>query len=213
MKNAYTNKTNRFKFKIKELKNLDKAWNLINEFRITKISRAKYRKNIIDKINNKYTLDQFYYIEIIIEKMYWNLRDKLKLIFDEQHKYKKTSKVDSLHEIQDNILIKNKKATLSNIRKSYIENDKSIFYVYDYPNDFDLIVSSVMINRSAYETIMEDIVDIFNLNIDPYTNIIEFDYPFPNLNTIKPFAYSKIKRLDNILNLYYVKNSDGNWFL
>ncbi len=88
-------------------------------------------------------------------------------------------------------------------------------YKYNYPNDFDMLIFSIMINRSTYETILSNpyitLNEINNLIKNPYTSIIEFDYPFPNLNTIKPFVYSMKERIENIKKMYYSSNSFDNW--
>jgi hypothetical protein len=48
---------------------------------------------------------------------------------------------------------------------------------------------------------------------EPYNSIIEFDYPFPNLNTIKPFVFSIKERLQNINHMYYSDNADEHWIV
>jgi hypothetical protein len=53
---------------------------------------------------------------------------------------------------------------------------------------------------------------IDELDIEPYYNNIEFDYPFPNLNTIKPFAVDRNTRMEKIQKMYYDKNAEENWF-
>ena len=178
MGNPYTNKNNNHILTKKEIKLLDKAWNLINDFRKTEISRNKYRKTIIEKIKNKYTPDELYTLEIIIEKMYWNLHNKIQKNFDmEQYVEKKTIIDDSnLGRIKNKILTKNKRAKESNVRKSYVydENSEIVLYKYNYPDDLDLIISAIMINRSIYETIMGNKLNINNLIIEPYNNNIEF---------------------------------------
>jgi hypothetical protein len=217
MVNPYINKKNNYILTKKEIKLLDNAWKLINDFRNTEISRNKYRKAIIEKIKNKYTSDELYTLEIIIEKIYWNLHDKMKKKFDiEQNIHKKNIIDDSnLERIKNNILTKNKRVKESNVRKSYIYDmdTQTVLYKYNYPDDLDLIISTVMINRSAYETIMGNKLSINNLVIDPYNNNIEFDYPYPNLNTIEPFATTAQIRLNNINDMYYIDNSEINWFL
>ena len=59
---------------------------------------------------------------------------------------------------------------------------------------------------------MGDKADISNLQIEPYNNTIEYDYPYPNLNTIEPFAIDNKRRIQNIKNMYYSQNSELYWF-
>lgn len=228
MSSAYVNNKNNYNLTEKELCILDNVWELINEFRMTYISRNKYRKNLIERIQNKYSIDEVYTLEMIVEKMYWNLVDKIKLDFDLHSNIREKYKFD-LQRIRNKILQRNKFSKESNVRKSYVydENENKLLYKYNYPDDFDLIISSIITNRSAYETIMSNQINIINLEINPYENIVEFDYGFPNLNTLKEFALSKkTTRLQNIRRMYYygermqsrnttndTKNTELAWFV
>ena len=212
--NPYANNKLKYNLTRKELLLVDRAWELIYDLAETEISRYKYRKVVIDKIKNKYTEKEFYILETIIEKMYWNLEDKIKKTFDVNiHLYKKFGKFQ-LTNVVNQIYKKNKRVKESNIRKSYVYDvrKQEVLYKYNYPNELDLIVSSIIINRSTYETIMGDKADISNLQIEPYNNTIEYDYPYPNLNTIEPFAIDNKRRIQNIKNMYYSQNSELYWF-
>ena len=211
--NSYTNEKNLYTLTEKEIELLDKAWELINDIRTTEISRNKYRKAMIEKIRDKYTSQEFFILEKIVEKMYWNLVDKVKKSFDIDMSIRQRKNFD-LERIKDKILKRNKRAIESNVRKSYVydEHVNKLLYKYNYPNELDLIVSSIITNRSVYETIMSDEMDINNIEIEPYGNIVEFDYAFPNLNTIKPFATTNDTRQENIEKLYYGDDPEINWF-
>ena len=84
MSNPYNDKNLFFPLFEDEIKILDNVWNFLDEFREGKITRSKYRKYIIEKIKNKYNINDFYKMEIIVEKMYWNLSSKIK----KDHKHK-----------------------------------------------------------------------------------------------------------------------------
>jgi hypothetical protein len=208
--NPYNNKNLKFPLLKKELKVLDKVWEFINDFRETKITRSKYKKYITEKIINKYDINDFYNLEKIVEKIYWNLVTKIKK--DKNLKYLKPEiffkeKYD-LNETKNKILMRNNKIKESTVEKTFVvTKSNKLLYKYKYPNDLDLLVSSIMINRSVYETIMSEEAEIFSIEIEPYNNIIEFDYPYPNLNTIKSFTKSKEERMNNIRNMYYYENS------
>jgi hypothetical protein len=216
--NPYNNIKLNFSLDQKEIKLLDKVWEFINDFRETKLTRNKYTKYIIEKIKKKYKINEFYIYENITEKIYWNLVDKIK----NDHEIKseiffkninqnipknmiKNMIKDVIKETKRKILMRNNKIKESTIKKTFITTSKNILYKYNYPDDLDLIVASVIINRSLYETIMSENKSIFDIDIiiEPYNNIIEFDFPFPNLNTIKPFTKSKKERIINIYNEYY----------
>jgi hypothetical protein len=209
MQNPYNNKDLIYILTEKELSLIDEVWILINIFNNTELTRNKYRKIIINIIKNRYTIEKFYELEIIIEKMYWNLVNKIKLYFFVNNKIK-SKETNNIEKIKNKILIKNKNITLSNIRKSYICENNKILYKYDYPNELDMISTSIMINRSIYETIMINI-NIYEF-IEPYNNM-EFDYPFPNLNTIKPFSFNEETRFENIKKMYYDDDCEKNWFI
>lgn len=209
--NLYKNK---YALTQREILLIDRAWELLYDLSDTEISRYKYRKKIIEKVRNKYTKQEFYTLEIIIEKMYWNLIDKIKKIFDvDPSLYKKSGKM-KINTVINQIYKNNKRAKESNIRKSYIHNPKrqEIIYKYNYPNNLDMISSSIIIHRSTYETIMGNQTDISDLQIEPYNNIIEYDYPYPNLNTIAPFVTDNKRRIKNINDMYYSQNPELYWF-
>jgi hypothetical protein len=167
------------------------------------LTRGKYREFIAKKIKETYTIEEFYKLEKNIEKMYWNLYSKIKNDINAKPKIFLKQNYDP-KKIENKILKRNAKIKESTVKKTYIETKKgNLFYKYNYPNDLDLLLSSIMINRSVYETIMSDEEYIFNIELEPYNNIIEFDYPFPNLNTLKSFSSNKNSRLNNISKMYY----------
>ena len=119
-----------------------------------------------------------------------------------------------LEDTTNKILMRNKNIKESNIRKTYVitKND-NLLYKYKYPDNIDLLLSSIMINRSLYETIMSNQNPITEMDLKPYNNTIEFDYPFPNLNMIKEFTKSNEERLENIKKMYYDENAEKKWFM
>jgi hypothetical protein len=208
---AYNNNL-KFPLDDNEIKNIDNVWNFMNKFRITELTRYKYRNKITNKIKNDYLLEEFYEFEIIAEKLYWNLAFKIKEEIDLSNQVYVKKEYD-IKNIKNKILMRSQKIKRSNLRKSYVITKNKIFlYKYEYPNDFDLLIASIIQNRSLYETIMANPSLIYSIEINPYNNNIEFDYPYPNLNTIKPFSKSKKKRINNIKNLYYSGESHKNWF-
>jgi len=53
---------------------LKKVWEFINAFKSDMTDTSEYRKHLIEKIRKKYDVDQFYELEKIANKMFWNLR-------------------------------------------------------------------------------------------------------------------------------------------
>lgn len=212
MVNPYNNINLKFSLNNKEIKHIDKMWDFLDIFRTSQLTRHKYRKFIIKTIKSNYDIDTFYFYEYMIEKIYWNLVFKIKKDLKMKPEIFLKKNVSDISEIENKILMRNKKIKESNVRKTYIlTKNNNILYKYLYPNDIDLLASSIMQNRSLYETIMSNKQYLFDIEIEPYNNNIEFDYPFPNLNTIKYFQIKKEERLNNIFNLYYLDNCEKNW--
>lgn len=206
--NPYNNFNLKYPLSNDDIKYIDDVWILIDKLRKTFLTRGKYKK-YVTKIINKYNIDNYLILEKIIEKMYWNLVYKFNSKFYTisktkiyNIKYNKNNENEQINLIKNDILIKNIKITESMIDKTYIIANNNIFYKYTYPDDFDLFISSIIINRSIYETIMSN-NDYNDLHIEPYNNIVEFDFPFPNLNTIKEFIYNNEIRKNNIIKLYH----------
>ncbi len=201
--NPYNNNNLKFPLSIKELKMLDETWKFLTDFRETKLTRKKYKIYMTQKIKNEYNIKEFYILEKNAEKLYWNLVAKIKKDFHLKSEIFLKENLD-LNETKNKILMRNNKIKESTVEKTFIfvKNNK-LLYKYKYPDDLDLIVSSIMINRSVYETIMSEENDIFSIEIEPYNNIIEFDYLFPNLNTIKSFTQTKKERMNNIYKMFY----------
>lgn len=210
--NPYHNNQLIYNLDDSEIELLDNVWKFIGDFRITKISRTKYREYIVNKIKNKYDIEQFYNFEIIVEKLYWNLLYKLRYDIDFSPEVFIKQEYN-LEDTTNKILMRNKNIKESNIRKTYVvTKNNNLLYKYDYPNSIDLLMSSIIINRTLYETIMINYNSINEFDLKPYNNTIEFDYPFPNLNTIKGFTKSYEERIENIIKMYYVENAEKNWF-
>jgi len=200
-----------------EIYQIDNVWKFIDNFKCDTLTKNTYILKTIKKIKNIYSLPDFFMYETLTEKIYWNLFD---FIVDKIYIYdvikEKENKTESeiLYKILKNSLIGK-----SSIRKSFIYNKKhkSYMYKYNYPNDLDILLFKIMLNRSTYETILSNINitldDINELTKNTNLSLIEFDYPFPNLNTIKPFVYTAKERLNNIKKMYYSVNSMENWFI
>ena len=73
-KNIYMNANLKYPISDKEYKNIDKVWELINIYNKLFVSVTDQRNYLIKNIRKKYTLDDFYYLESIIDKLFWNLR-------------------------------------------------------------------------------------------------------------------------------------------
>ena len=215
--NPYNNNHNKYDFTIEELKSIDFAWELINMFNITFLTKMELREKMITYINKKYNVEEFDRLEIIIEKMFWNLifivNKILENNFIEQTIKQKDNSYDLTKQIR-RIYKKNKLLCESYINKIIVFKDDKLYYKYNYPNNFDIIISSIMSDRIIYETIYNNIdkLDInFIQSIISNINIKEnFDYLFPNINTIIPFSYKN--RIERIKKYYFNNKFDALWF-
>ena len=72
--NIYTNINLKYPINTEEHKNINKVWELINIYNKPFVSITDKRNYLIKNIKKKYTIEEFYYLESIIEKLFWNLR-------------------------------------------------------------------------------------------------------------------------------------------
>ena len=163
--NPYNNGYNKFSYTIDELNYIDDCWNLIDIFSTSYLTKSELREKIILFVSTSYSPEEFERLEIIIEKMYWNiitlLRDILYQSYIEQKTFtKETTNINSQFR---KIYKKNKILAESCVNKILLKKDKNIFYKYEYPNNFDKIITSIMLNRTVYETIYNNME---NLDID-----------------------------------------------
>jgi len=213
--NPYNNKYLLYVLSENELSLVDKMWEFISVFRISSHTRAEYRYIVMKEIRKKYTVDDFLILELIVEKIYWNLLNilNIRLGLDSVTHIKKISKSDKIK--QKNKILQRSSVSESSVRKSFIMSGNKIIYKYNYPDDVDLIMGSIMVNRSIYQTLMSnpDDIRLSALDIEPYHNIVEFDYSYPNLNTLVPFLLDKEQRIKNIKKMYYQTDNSYNWFM
>jgi hypothetical protein len=57
-----------------EYSQLDKVWDFVSIFQKPYIFISDYRKQLIRTVRKKYTIEEFYLLESILNKMFWNLR-------------------------------------------------------------------------------------------------------------------------------------------
>jgi hypothetical protein len=217
MKNPYNNNYNKFDFTIEELKFIDESWKLIESFNTSYLTKMELREKTIKLVNKNYSIIEFDKLEIIIEKMFWNMIFLLNKILENNFIEQNIKQKDSSYGINKQIkkvYLKNKILSESYVNKIIINKDNLIYYKYIYPNNFDIIISSIMTDRIIYETVYNNIdkLDInFIQTIISNINIKEnFDYLFPNINTMIPFCYNN--RIERIKKYYFNNDSDSYWF-
>lgn len=60
-----------------EINKIEAVWKFINLFNQQYVFLTDYRKHLIKTVQHKYTPEQFYELEMITNKLFWNLRWKL----------------------------------------------------------------------------------------------------------------------------------------
>lgn len=199
-----------------EKKELNNTWKFLHYFsnppgKITKnwftqngiiFGPHNYRMYIIHTIQNKYTYQDFYKYEKIINKLFWNLKQKLKnYIKNNKTKYKIRKDI--------NKYIKNKYKRNRSFINSYIqynENNNKL-YVLEKLSLLDKVCMNIMRNKKDYTKYYNDPEKVIN-----YKNMLELyynmSYPFPNVN---PMFYNENKKsiwVKKIKKMYYLEKTD-----
>lgn len=194
-----------------EYKVINEAWNL-NKFLDKNIGLVinveSYRKDLIKTISKRYTRDQFYVLEEIINKLFWNLRDRLEPIFFENGN---TSSGCQVLNFNENNLEKLASQYRSNINKRVIVDRKisKIIHIKDPDNFFNNFTSMIMTDRSTYEDMISNPRRMPYFRVDRY--YFKYDYGFPNINYCKYWFGTLEQRLDRIKKMYYHGN-DYYWY-
>ena len=236
-KEIYKDYTLPYQFNKIELDNLIKAWNFFMEFRRIDLSLHHYRKELIKIISSKYTPEEFLLYEGIIDKLYWNLQQRLARIwlndpYLNQVPYSLTlSKAEPyLNTTQYNYIVNEslKKDFYRSFINKLVVVDKtnSLIYTKDQEgssnimgkNYFNLLGSAIMSSIQLYERILHEphLIIVTNIPLPMYYH--QLDYGFPNfslcaynindINTKEGMSF----RLYKIKKMYYEPNCENNWF-
>lgn len=195
----------------------DKVWKLLKIFGEPYINLTKYRNKLIKKISRKFTVDEFYECEKIIDKMFWDLREKIgkndsccKVI-----EYNGVDDLDNkIYGIIDDIGIYyrsfiNKLIIVDKDNKRiYYKKMDSSSYIFN-KNEFNLLSLTILFNKELYEGVMNDTININNIELPKY--YFELDYCFPNVNCCKYNLGSKDDWINRIKKYYYNDTAEY-WF-
>jgi hypothetical protein len=193
------------------------VWNFINLFYFMTYSVTEYRNKIINNINNNIKEDEFFILEIICEKLLWNLKDRIKYLYDNncilyEEEFTEEGMNNIMNYFYDDTSYRsfiNKLILIDDINnKIYykkMEGSSPIFKQNDLNSQLWLILG----NRDLYEKIMTDPNKIKSVipSMYYYCN----DYAFPNLNFGKPFIQSDNYRKKRINLMYYQNKENINW--
>jgi hypothetical protein len=135
IKNIYQDTVLKYPLTNEEYINVDDAWEFLEIFKKKFIFLSDYRDDIIKKIRNKYTVDEFYLYEKILNKLFWNLRWLMFPLWENEN----ISKNDYHNLINNNY---------NNIKK--IPNSLLLCKFESYKNNDD------MENKVKYNKLFED---------------------------------------------------------
>lgn len=204
-----------------EEKYVDDAWDFLENFKIGYITINELKKKLVQKLTKKYSADDFYRNEIIIEKLYWTLVDKIKdkitdvINFTGDYKtYKYSEYGDLKKELANNSYYKSFTNKIINI-----DSDKKILYYKNMSgsksifenNRTGLLLRIIMMDKNLYERIINNPNDVIHVTVPNDIYYHQLDFGFPNFNITVPFIYDEKYRNKRIQKMYYCDNCLSNW--
>lgn len=205
-----------------EIKILDKYWKFIEIFDFNSNSRhwlngvQGYRDDLIKRIREEYTAEDFYKYEKILNKLLWNLIEHLNFNID-------NIEIKLKEKLYDKIKGKHSR---SFSHKQYLYNQKTnkkyYFKHYTKITDYPIIntIFYILSKKELYNEVMSK--KIYNINDKILDEKIYFsedyyypsDYAFPNINILFYNENKKDIWIKRINILYFNKNNNSNegWY-
>lgn len=182
-----------------------------------------YRIHIIDTIRKKYTPEEFYQHERVINFLYWNLKQKIKNYVHDDRTIlcgserceafiKKCNLSPEFTVIDSPPLEENHSSTVN----SYTQFNEILgkWYILKKICFLDELCMNIMMNRDLYEKIVSNPQNIESFN-QTDSNFLELhyhkNYPFPNVNPMFFNMNDKKYWLDKINKMYYTED-DKYWY-
>ena len=234
-----------------ENENIDKYWEFIDDFGKNVFKKLKvdsdyytyknkgildffsarvYREYIIKYISKKYTINEFYKYEKMLNKILWYLIDLTKCDVTKIIEINKTKDIKDI--VTDNTMSWITKTndiveenSMSYINKKYMYNELDEYYYYSkYYTEHREIKENKNDNYEKYKNILYIILNknIFYKIIERQIKFNEienklpillypYDYPFPNVTFYFKNTNSK-KRCLNRIKKYYYNENDEYWY-
>jgi hypothetical protein len=82
--NIYQSKLLKYPLTDDEFANIEGVWKFMNKFKKVFVFISDYRNYIIKSIRKKYTIEEFFFYESILNKLFWNLRWLLFPLFENE---------------------------------------------------------------------------------------------------------------------------------
>lgn len=170
-----------------------------------------YREYIIQTINKNYTIEEFYIYEMILNKLYWHLKRKVREFFSEQDRKSKYLKLDKDEIMHNTPKLNHYDGQVSSLTNSHLQfnESKSKYYYMNELSLMDKKLMEIMTNRIHFEFYYN------NPNMLPqykikYIMYHYLNYAFPNTNPMFDNENSKEYKMKKIEKLYYSK--ENNWY-
>jgi len=207
--NIYESKLLKYPLDTLEIKMIDKVWNLLEIIKQQYLFIFEYRKNLIKKVRKSYTIEEFYELEHILNKLFWNLRWLVYPMFfenmtDTEEKYDKIILDDykNLENLPNSLTIcEFEKYTDSKDLENKIENNKIFSSVY-YRSYINKLIIVDKKNKIIMSKPMEGSSVIFDKNyFNLLTMTILFDRELYEKIMKNPFTLKNTKI--QLSNFYY----------
>ena len=186
---------------------IEKVWDFIKIFKKTFLYISDYRSYLIKKIKKKYTIEQFFIYETIVNKMFWNLRWILAPLFLNKNLNQEEyfRKYNNLKEIPNSLLLCKK---ITYINKSDLKIKlKNINLLLNnfYRSFINKLIFVDKKNKVIYSKEMEGSSEIFSKN---YFNLYTITILFNRNLYEKIMSYPIIIQLEKIKISHFYNQSD-----
>jgi hypothetical protein len=161
-------------------------------------SAYEYRRFIIKRIKEKYSIEEFYKYEKIMNKLYWNLYHKLhkndklcNMMTDPPKIFQKS--------FNNKILSYNYKTKMYHVQRDYIDNETR------KKNKTEIKIMSAMMDMNLYLSFYKNPEKkIKKMDVFYYP----LDYPFPNVNRCFYNENPSKEWINRIKKMYFYYNDD-----
>lgn len=187
-------------------------WEFLDIYKDGILITSTYRNNLINTIRNKYNAEEYYKLEMQVDKMYWDIRNKIGGdISYEEYELPELSRV-KLKLRQDNYY-----RSFINKVIAIDDENKKIYYrkmegspdMLNKNND-NCMAMHILLDRNLYEKVMGNQIEIADIKLPEY--YLELDYGFPNFNFSRHNIGSKKYRMKRIKKMLYCDDCEKNWY-
>ena len=198
-----------------EIDKLDDYWKFIsifNDLAIKSFSVFDFRKNIIKIIKKKYSADEFYFYETILNKLLWNL---MKIYGVNVYKNRDDSQINYAFDIMNNSCI-NKQIMIYKNYQVIFPYYKIFLSMIDKNKNLKILnkILYVIKKKELYYKVIanKEYINKIVIKEDPNEDFYyPPDYPFPNVNLVS-YNNSDKKQWIKRIKAYYYSKGDSNWY-